>query len=256
MSLFKKMSLFWALFSVAFFLLRAADPFYGKILMEEISDLGGITDLYATVGTIFSVLAGFVIQNRWNRWTSLELAVMGEVGALGEFWAWSRRCPEPIRTTIIKALQDYLLVTIREGWGRPAGEDESDEEEAALDALRSGALDTQIDPACDASAFALFRDILAHRANRQQTMRPMPESLRQVLAFANILVIGLALFIGVKNFWLDYLFTMSIGLLGYLLYLVIDDLNNPTTPGIWHITPEGYRRLLRKLQQDRPEAQG
>lgn len=254
MNLFKKMLLFWALFSVAFFLLRTKDPFYGNILMADIGDLGGITYLYSTVGIIFSILAGFVIQNRWDRWTSLELAVTGEVAALRELWAWSRRCPEPIRTAIHKATQDYLAITIREGWEQPDGEGESDEEDAVLDSLRNWVLGARVEPERDASAVALFRDILTHRANRRQNMRPMPESLRQALVFANVLVIGLALFIGVKNFWLDYLFTVSIGLLGYLIYLVVDDLNNPVKPGIWHITPQGYQRLLRKLQQDRPEA--
>ncbi len=248
MKLLSRMVVFWALFSAAFFLLRTKNPLYGTILMADIRDLGGITYLYSTVGVIFSILVGFIIQNRWEHWNSLELAVGGEVAALRELWSWSRQCPAPTMISIHKAIQDYLTVTIKEGWDRSAGDGESDAQEAALASLRNGVLEAHSQPERSTSVFALFTDVLTNRTNRLHNMRPMPRSLRHAHVFANVLVIGLALFIGVKNIWLDYLFTVSIGLLGYLIYLVVDDLDNPMKPGIWHMTPKDYQRLLHKLQ--------
>ncbi len=56
--------------------------------------------------------------------------------------------------------------------------------------------------------------------------------------------IFLSLFIGVKNPWIDYIFTLSIGVLAYTIYIVIDDLDNPFRPGAWHLTPQDYKMLL------------
>ena len=62
-----------------------------------------------------------------------------------------------------------------------------------------------------------------------------------------MLLILLSLFIAVNNISLDYLFTASIGLLAFTLLLVVDDLDNPFRPGAWHLTTEGYEKLLGEL---------
>jgi hypothetical protein len=77
----------------------------------------------------------------------------------------------------------------------------------------------------------------------------MPQILKVTVGFADGLVIVLSLFIGVKHLWLDYLFTLSIAVLAYVVYLVVDDLDHPLRPGIWHVTSKRYERLLAKLQQ-------
>lgn len=64
----------------------------------------------------------------------------------------------------------------------------------------------------------------------------MPTMLKAMMGFADGLVIILSLFIGVKHLWLDFLFTFSIALLAYAVYLVLDDLDYPLRPGIWHPT--------------------
>jgi hypothetical protein len=41
---------------------------------------------------------------------------------------------------------------------------------------------------------------------------------------------------------------MSIALLAYVVYLVVDDLDNPLRPGLWQITPHDYQELLHRLE--------
>jgi hypothetical protein len=43
-------------------------------------------------------------------------------------------------------------------------------------------------------------------------------------------------------------FTVSIALLAFSVFLVLDDLDSPLYPGLWHLTPEDYERLLAKLK--------
>jgi hypothetical protein len=79
----------------------------------------------------------------------------------------------------------------------------------------------------------------------------MPTMLKTTVGFVDGLVIALSLFIGEKHLWLDYLFTLSIALLAYVVYLVIDDLDHPLRPGIWHVTSKPYEHLLAQLSQNR-----
>ena len=70
-----------------------------------------------------------------------------------------------------------------------------------------------------------------------------------MLTFATTLTIALSLFIGVRDVWLDYIFTGSIATLAFTIYTVIQDLNQPLRPGGWHLTTRDYERLLARLKK-------
>ena len=85
-----KIILFVGIFSLIFFGLHDSDFYNKKVIL---ADLGGIPWLYASIGTLFSILAGFIIQKEWENWNSLVDAVGGEVNTLREMWLWSRYLP-------------------------------------------------------------------------------------------------------------------------------------------------------------------
>jgi hypothetical protein len=84
-----------------------------------------------------------------------------------------------------------------------------------------------------------------------QSENRIPHILKNTLIFTDILVIVFSLFIGVRNPFIDCLFTVSIGVLAYTVHIVIDDLDNPFRPGSWHLTPRDYTTLLDKIKSDR-----
>ena len=97
----------------------------------------------------------------------------------------------------------------------------------------------------------LFDELIRNRNRRfDQSENRIPHILKNTLIFTDVLVIVLSLFIGVKNPIVDYVFTVSIGVLAYTIYIVIDDLDNPFRPGSWHLTPHDYRILLDKIKSD------
>jgi hypothetical protein len=75
----------------------------------------------------------------------------------------------------------------------------------------------------------------------------MPPLLRNTLRFAAFLLIGLSMFIAIKDIELAFLFTASIASLSYAIFLVLVDLDNPLKPGDWHITTKDYKALLEKI---------
>ena len=245
MRLIRKTVTFALVFSVVFFVLHTADS-TEMIIGADLDDLGGVPWLYSAVCLIFSILAGFIIQHEWDQWNGLVEAVNGEVSTLQHLWLWSQHVPD-LRTSMHEALRQYLTVTIQDEWG-------SDTQSESETAQKSLAMVWETVAALPPSsslvmpATAIVGDLLRHREHRLHSgQRRMPPILKMTVGFADGLVIVLSLFVGVKHLWLDYLFTLSIALLTYVVYLVVDDLDHPLRPGIWHVTAKRYEHLLAKL---------
>ena len=249
MRLISKTLSFALVFSVVFFVLRTADS-TGLIIGDDLDDLGGVPWLYSAVCLIFSILAGFIIQHEWDQWSSLVEAVNGEVSALQHLWLWLQHVPD-LRISLHEALRQYLMVTIQDEWGSSA-QIESEAAQKSLSMIWEAVAALPASPGLVLPATVIVGDLLRHREHRLHSgQRRMPPILKVTVGFADGLVIVLSLFIGVKHLWLDYLFTLSIALLAYVIYLVIDDLDHPLRPGIWHVTSKRYEHLLAQLQQNK-----
>lgn len=77
-----KILVFLLIFSLTFWLIRTAN--YGKLVLIDLRDLGGIPWLYSAICLIFSILAAFTIQKEWENWNELVTAIKGEVGVVRE----------------------------------------------------------------------------------------------------------------------------------------------------------------------------
>ena len=249
MRLLKKGFLFFVIFSVIFFVLKTNDDFNREVLLADIRDLGGVPWLYSVVGVIFSVLAAFTIQNEWQQWSNLVAAVKGEVEGLKQLWHCANHLPEETRVGLCHAIHRYLSLITKKGLDTVT----SAADHAALDHAFISICDAVYgmldDPRLKSTLHSILASIIAHRSNRLLYSLPStPGILKNTVGFAGALLIGLSLFIGVHSIWLDYLFTMSIALLAFVVYLVVDDLDNPLRPGIWQLTPHDYHELLRRLE--------
>lgn len=238
---------FATLFSMLFFFLHASD-LTKALLIDDLDDLGGLPWLYSAVCLIFGILAGFVIQHEWGQWNDFMDAIKGEVGTLRSLWLWSQHLPGR-GMKLQDAIVQYLRDTIQDEWrAQTSGQSETAGRALALVQEEASALFQ--DSELRLTAVGIIGDLLRYREHRLLSgQQRMPAMLKATVGFADGLVIVLSLFIGVKHLWLDYLFTLSIALLAYVVYLVIDDLDHPLRPGILHVTSKPYEHLLLQLQQ-------
>ena len=201
------------------------------------------------VGTVFGMLAAFVIQKEWGKWDALTDAVRGEVDGLEKLYLWSSHFPEKIRNKIHGYIKSYLDLVIREGWSYSKKGEKSPEIEEIIVGLNASIYEIFDEaPQLVPTAFALLSNILGHRSSRLEYSREhMPPLLKNTLQFSAFLLIGLSMFIAVKDIWLAFLFTASIASLAYSIFLVLIDLDNPLEPGDWHITTRDYKALLEKI---------
>ena len=242
-----KILLFLLIFSLTFWLIRTAD--YGKLVLIDLRDLGGIPWLYSAICLIFSILAAFTIQKEWENWNELVAAIKGEVGVVRELWLWSRDLSTKKENVILHCLEDYLTVTLTE-WSAMEHGERSEACGKTCDSLRKAIIGLKEET--ERSQLLRFFDELIRNRNRRfdQSENRIPHILKNTLIFTDVLVIVLSLFIGVKNPVVDYVFTVSIGVLAYTIYIVIDDLDNPFRPGSWHLTARDYSALLDKIRND------
>jgi hypothetical protein len=243
-----KIILFIIIFSLAFWLLRIHD--HGKMISVELRDLGGIPWLYSSIGLIFSILAAFTIQKEWEHWNELVESIKEEVDALRELWLWSRYLSEDTRGKILECIKNYLLV-IQEGWPTMEQGKRLEADEKILSLLRNIIVESTEETG-KLPLLPLFNELIRNRNRRlYQCGSHIPHILKNTLTFAGILLIFLSLFIGVKNPWIDYIFTVSIGVLAYTIHIVIDDLDYPFRPGAWHLSSKEYQILLDGIKNNR-----
>ena len=249
MKLLHKIVAFFVTFTLLFALLRATEHFNNHILMDELQELGGVPWLYSVIGVIFSILAAFVIQTEWEHFNRLIEAIREEVGALEQLWLFSFHFPEALREQTHQAVHAYLRGTIDRGLRRNAPDGALPPDEPALATLREAVFALGPTPELMATAFAIFADLVKHHGSRlYYASNRVPPILRRTILFGASLIILFSFFIGVKNVWLDYLFSGGLALLTCLVYLVMDDLDQPLRPGIWQVTTKDYQRLLRKVE--------
>jgi len=244
MNILVKIGAFIVGFSGIFWFIHMSEYYNTKIL---VTDPGGMLMFYSAIGTIFSIIAAFAIQNEWANWNSLVEAVKSEVDSIEEFWIWTEHLQNDFSKKIKQLIIAYLNVVIKEGWGKSERGERSEDAEKALANLRDVLFEF---PKSDPQLVSLFSDLLKNRKNRLHfSDRHMPKVLRYTLIFSMSLIIFLPLLIGIKIIWLDYVFTLSISTLAYTIYVVIIDLDSPLKPGGWHLTTKDYKDLITRMSK-------
>jgi len=246
MKIYQKIILFLIIFTVGFYFARVYGANYIQIL---ISDLGGLTYLYSTVGIIFALFAAFVILFEAERWNNLIDSVKGEVGELNELLLWSMHLPEKLKTSFEKDIKEYLENLISVGWQIEKTGEKNTASEEILGSLHNDVYQILKEaPDLMPTAFSTFSEVIKHREKRiHYASFHLPRILKNTLVFSDILLVVLSLFIGVHNTFLDYFFLTSIAILGYIIYQLVDDMDNPIRQGGWHVTTKDYEMLLTKL---------
>jgi hypothetical protein len=246
-SIRSKIIAFILLYSFAFYLYRTSDYYNSYRLLISNAD----TIPYSTIGLIFGILAAFIIQKEWEKWGSLVDAVKGENSALYEMWLWSERLLPQKKQEVRQLIKEYLAIIISEGWEKTEKGETSDELDAVIKKMHNNASDlNKSQPISSSFFFALVGNIMNFREKRiLYGSSHMPEILLWTFRFTTFLMISLCPFIAVKTIELHYIFSISIALLSYILYLVAYDMDNPLKPGGWHLTTSDYKKLLDKLNK-------
>lgn len=243
----RKIIIFVVIFSALFLLVHVSGFYNAKVI---ITDLAVLPWLYSSLMTLFSILAGFIIIKQWENWDKLIDSVKNEVDSLKELFLWSRYLPEEYKGRFSNSIKHYLKEMIGGGLIKSEKGEKSEKIEKAFSGLQDVIFEmSHKDPQLTATTFSLFSRIMEHRTDRlRYGFHHIPRALKNTLLFCAFLIMILCLFIGIKYVWIDYGFTTSLSMMVYIIYIIIDDLDNPLNPGNWHLTTEDYESLLKQIE--------
>ena len=238
------MLLFGILFSIGFFIIRHFDIIPMHVLLTETN---GIGFLDSAISLIFGIISAFVIQTQWDNWNSLLLSVHSEIKSIRQLLLSSESLSKESSEVITKAIQKYVERVII-FWHHNEKEKAHKEVVYAIKGIHENICKLRKERNITATDSKILYTILNyHNDVLHYSARRLPTIVKILIQFSVFLVIVLPLFIGVRTLWLDYIITLSIALLAFLIYLVISDLNNPLAPGNWHISSEEYQELLEEI---------
>ena len=244
-----KIILFLIVFTVIFVTLHTFSLVKFDVLNNN---LNGISWLYSTIALIFSIVSAFIMQTQWNRWDRLENSVRLEVNGLWELISVSDQLPQEVRLSIRSSIASYLEHLIHdEDWRRLDRGERVESVESSVGILQKDIfyLEKNV-PEYAQLAGSIFLSIQNNRNDRlHYSSGHIPFLLYVVIGMATFLVITLSLLIAVSNTALDYIFTVSVGVLAFSIFMVIEDLNHPYRPGSWHLKKDKYRKLHDMIQE-------
>jgi len=243
----KKIIIFIVIFSAIFFCIHASGLYNINVIIE---DLGGLPWLYSSLMILFSILAGFIIQKQWENWDNLVDSVKKEIDSLRELFLWSRYLPEEYKAGFSKCIKYYLGEMIGGGLVKSEKGKKSGRIELAFSALQALIFEmSHKNQQLMTTTFSFFSKIIESRTNRLlYGFHHIPQILKNAFLFCTFLVIFLCLFIGIKDVWLGYTFTLGLSMMVYIIYIIVDDLDNPLNMGNWHLTTEDYESLLKQIE--------
>ncbi|NTU98863.1 DUF4239 domain-containing protein [Candidatus Falkowbacteria bacterium] len=243
-----KIIIFLVAYSITFYGYRTSSYYNYRSL---ISNIDSIPWLYSTIGLIFGMLSTFIIQKEWQQWNDLVDSAKGENSALYEMWLWSKQLKR--EKTIEPLIKKYLQTIIAEGWQKTEAGEISHELDLATEAMYTEVSNIIKDhPHLASPSHTLMGNIMSNRERRIRFgSSHMPPILLQTLRFSTALMVFLCPLIAVKTLELHYLFSASIAVLSYTIYIVVLDMNQPLKPGGWHLTTSDYQKLLYKLEAEK-----
>jgi len=244
--LFRKAVVFAILFSIAFFWIRTRNL---MPLTDLSKNLSSMVSLYSVIGIIYSIISGFIIQNQWNIWDKLIAACNAEINALRQLLLLVHHFPQPYPKNIKIKIKSYLTLLVNEFWkdkdlGVRTGEINKSLSEIE-DTLYYASEEV---PKLNIVTLNLLNEIVRNRELRlHYSSRHLPVLIKLFVVYMTFTMITLSLFIPMNNVYIDYVFTFSVALHCFTLYLIIDDLEHPYRPGTWHVSMKEYARLLAEM---------
>ncbi|PIY69158.1 hypothetical protein COY90_02115 [Candidatus Roizmanbacteria bacterium CG_4_10_14_0_8_um_filter_39_9] len=224
---------------------------FTRILNQSvlINDVNGAGWLYSALAAIFGVLAAFTIQSQSTKWDNLTQSIKNEVSGLRRL-LWLSTHGDAIRKKNIQsAVRIYLACVTKTEWKKIDMGERSPELEKSIQNLQEQVYQLgKYSPHLLQSIMIIMERIVESREERMfHSAKRTPFLLKGTIYMGAFIMIFLSYFIGIRNVWLDYLFTGSIALLIILIISVIDDFEHPYRPGAWHVTQREYSDLLSEI---------
>jgi hypothetical protein len=219
--------------------------FLPRRMIEERHQLSSTT--MQILGASYGVLVAFVFVVVWGDFQDAQEHTVNEAAELATLYRLSPALPEPARSEVRRAIDDYLRVVTEDEW-RDMIDGRSDPR--ARD-LIGGLWSTLLGVPPVGRDAAVYQASLTHLASleRARELRlldaqtTLPRPIWVVLLIGGTLTVGCIYFLGTADASLEALMTAALAGMIALVLFMIASLDNPFHPPMG-VTPDGYRIIL------------
>lgn len=213
--------------------------------LEPHNEVAGV--ILTAVGTLYSVILGFVVVVVWQSFTTASDIASREANALAYVYRLARGLPEPARGTIRRHVGDYAQAVLTREWPRMIGGGKSDRQTGLIARqIANEVVNLQPKTAAESNVHAAMLtalgEFLDDRRNRLTYLDSLiPGIMWGVLLFGGTILLTLTFMIGLENRVVQLMMTGALAAMIALSLVTIFELDSPlhgathVEPTAWHI---------------------
>ncbi|MBN1375773.1 MAG: DUF4239 domain-containing protein [Dehalococcoidia bacterium] len=231
----------------------------GVLLVRRFVDVGKLKHhhdiagpIYCTLGVVYAVLLAFVIMIVWQNYDRAQSDVIREANYYGDIYRDVEGLPEPMRTQLTAALDDYMEAIIDDEWKLMGSGKRSLLVQEKSDNLWR--LFSNFDPQTENEK--LFLAEIINKVNNAGELRGQRIAdassgihpvLWFVLLFGGFITVAFTFFFGSENLGAQLIMTTMLAILIALILFTIVIMDFPFS-GDLYISPSAFQQVLSDLR--------
>ncbi len=218
-------------------------------------DIGGISAFLTVFGTLYGILAAFIVFEVWSQYNHVSELVDKEAQGIERLYKLTTYFRDDALTKRMEdAIRDYAGLVIQGKFQTIAKGGRNQITGASFRKISEIIRDIVFDDDHDSLVFAQILEhygglsqIRTERLNKSLTR--LPSLLKSFIYISSAFALVTFLFMPFANPYYGFLSVLIIAFLQAMIFFIIEDLDNPFI-GHWNLTPEPFERALKHIEED------
>lgn len=218
-------------------------------------DVGGLSAFLGVFGTLYGILAAFVVFEVWSQFNNVSGLIDKEGQGLERLFRLTLYFRDADMTQKMRtAIHNYASIVIQGKFQTVGSGKRNRETGLAFRHISEIIRDVTFDDDHDSIVFDQILDhygdlgqIRTERLN--QSLTRLPSILKAFIYIASVFALATFVFMPFSNPYYGMLSVFIIGFLMAMVFHIVEDLDNPFK-GRWNLTPEPFERALKHIEED------
>lgn len=221
----------------------------------SLADVGGLGAFVTVFGTLFGIMAAFVVFEVWSQYNKTTTLIEAEAQGLERLFRLTLYFRDPkLSKAMLAAIKAYTTIVIEGNFQHlGAGERNTEASKAFRNisaVIRDITFDDDHDPVVYDHIVDHYGKLSETRTQRiTQSLARMPVLLKSFLYITSAMALFTFVVMPFTSVWYGGLAVAVLGFVFAMVFQLVEDLDNPFV-GTWNITPEPFKRALRHIEED------
>lgn len=244
--------------SLFFAAIAAAVGYFVRLYLhteEFVVDVGGLSAFLSVFGTLYGILAAFVVFEVWSQYNHISELIDKEAQGLEQLFRLTLYFRDDKLTAEVKAaIHVYASIIINGKFKKLAAGTRNVEHGLAFRKIAEIIRHVEFDDDHDSIVFEQmvehYGDLGQIRTERMnQSLSRLPALLKAFIYIASFLALATFVLMPFSNPYFGFLSIFSVAFLQAMIFHIIEELDNPFR-GHWNLTPEPFARALKHIEED------